>query len=1015
MVFAQATRTLWTPCSVSLARQKLAAATALSTAMVDEIPLHDSEDRTAASQVRELTEQELKQLEGRLRAALESYRKRSARFSMIEVVDVAGLWPAPFETLAPIASGVLIERLLQIAPSVACAVAAEVGFGFRGVGTMFWSRLETVLGVAIAPVRRHDIGRCFVDLANDYALCRPSESAFSLHFSIMAWPLSNALMPLDLAAPVGRLLARGPLAALPAKGRTADLEALRAWAAAVEGARLVDWLRIEDPAVRVITALMTDNQDEVLSPRSFERIQAGIKAQKEAFLAVRSARARMPAARLPSRSEQAPGWLTLTLGPGPASLFVTWPSLSSAALVVARASARAAGWRPKLWGAGPALHPDAALGPGPMRISLEAPPAAAEKPYVGIEAVFGSGGEVAEALSSRNVDWGLCLAFEPDPGRIVAEQRVEALEGATGLVWLAVAPDGPAPIGLMQLASVCGYRILEADLGSDRDRRALTEAGLLSDEPQLRTARHPVDAVSGLRRTVSAARPFLVYDGRQDAGQGEVRTLRPGTHKVSLAGGGTIDIVARHPAAVAIATTIDISLLERDTAFEALLAKRLQIRIESRQPVVDVRCRAMVEIDGICVAVGMEVVPELPVTFAAASKLLAPLYDDRVRLRLMAAGSGVLTLGVGTSASLSVELTQPIASVEWDGTEPTLVGELAAEGLASAGATSPHCFAPVTSVAPPARGATASGFMLPGGRAAHPLLVQTSGKFDLGDLTSQFGVDAGSRLMFDGGVGVAELARARVAWARARCDTLAAVGARTRVVTQFDSVLSLALCGREWQRRELAIPKPPSDPHQALWRTAMARGFVELPSGATSCDEAAFSAAFAKHVRLLDPDWPTPGVEPLEGAIDDALNAAFADVLAASHSRGELTSHDADDFDFGRPAEDWSAAAEHAVDSVCRADLAALLAPNDGAASLRRRSYETASVPELGEDLAAWTRAFALPRGRLTSETAVVALQLWLSPGACEDPDGAVVVAARDPFVARAVRYAALRVAPFLS
>jgi len=88
-----------------------------------------------------------------------------------------------------------------------------------------------------------------------------------------------------------------------------------------------------------------------------------------------------------------------------------------------------------------------------------------------------------------------------------------------------------------------------------------------------------------------------------------------------------------------------------------------------------------------------------------------------------------------------------------------------------------------------------------------------------------------------------------------------------------------------------------------------------------------------------------------------------------------------------------------------------MIAPSGGGRQLSHRSYAHLSIAELAEDMSAWTRAWALPRGRLTPETAAGALQLWLSPGACDDVDAAVHVLVADPFVSRATRYAALRLA----
>jgi hypothetical protein len=124
-------------------------------------------------------------------------------------------------------------------------------------------------------------------------LARPSQSAFSEHFSIIGWPIANALLPVDMVGSLTRLLARGPARALPARGRAANLESLRVWASAAEGARLTDWLRIEEPTTRVLTALLTENRSQSLPEASYRRIQTTIQAQPEAFFAARSAQARV--------------------------------------------------------------------------------------------------------------------------------------------------------------------------------------------------------------------------------------------------------------------------------------------------------------------------------------------------------------------------------------------------------------------------------------------------------------------------------------------------------------------------------------------------------------------------------------------------------------------------------------------------------------------------------------------------------------------------------------------------
>jgi hypothetical protein len=316
---------------------------------------------------------------------------------------------------------------------------------------------------------------------------------------------------------------------------------------------------------------------------------------------------------------------------------------------------------------------------------------------------------------------------------------------------------------------------------------------------------------------------------------------------------------------------------------------------------------------------------------------------------------------------------------------------------------------PTDAICAPGRGAKAYGLLLSDGRVADPLQILTSNAFNYDDFTAHFGGDVGSRRIFDQGRGVGDIARARVAWARARCATLSAVGAKGRIVRQFEDPLVIDLCGRSWSRAEQGNNDDPTDPHALLWKAAVKRGLVILPEGAGETEEKVFSRAFAHHARSFDPSWPVSGNIPVEGAMDDALNAAFSEAINILHDEGALLDIE-DDFDFGAPHEEWEAAAKDALNAIGRPGLVRLLVPTEGGRLLAQRSYADLSIAELAEDLAAWTKNYALPRGHLSAEVAAGALQLWLSPSACDGVDAAVRVLANDPFVSRATRYAALRV-----
>jgi hypothetical protein len=202
-----------------------------------------------------------------------------------------------------------------------------------------------------------------------------------------------------------------------------------------------------------------------------------------------------------------------------------------------------------------------------------------------------------------------------------------------------------------------------------------------------------------------------------------------------------------------------------------------------------------------------------------------------------------------------------------------------------------------------------------------------------------------------------------------------------------------------------------SDPHLALYEIALERGFATLPEGCSAHEQQQFAEAFRRHALLIDPDWPLASLVPTEGAMFDALGEACAETVQALRREGRCLELEGDDCVVWMPPEEWERAADDALRTIRRPPLVRLLAPSGGGRQLAERVYRDISVAELAEDLAAWTERCALPRGQLSPEAAAGALLLWLSPAACDDVDAVVHVLANDPFVGRATRYAALRLA----
>ncbi len=946
---------------------------------------------------------EIDHLERRLKASIVNLNKRKLQFpTIVEAIDEEGIWPGDFEEFTRwIPPKADLDSFLRRAPLVLCGAAAEIGFRYEGVGTVFWDRLSSALGMEISLHQRQQIADEFKSLAHRYKLAQPPQTAFSQHFSLIAWPISQALLPIDLLEPVMRMLSAAPVGALPATGRVANFTSLRAWASAAEGIRLTDWLRIEEPAERVLNALLYDNRGAPLSAIAYRRIADRIALSNVAPIGLRRAKVRVKATKVHNSGSQSFGRLTL-MTDGGLRLLVSWPALSMNQYEEGRLQARASGWRPQLWGAGPFLHPDNALGSGPFSLTMTQCPSAETPPYAHAGEIFGAGTDITITLAGRTVDWTALLMFDADDEAKSGEQRLSPFNGSSGKVFVGVKVGNASLSRLRKIGHSCGYDFYAGDLSHPEDVAVLSRAGAWTEKAITLVARHPVDAIGAPSGVVRPGRPFLVFDSATNHDFPPPQTIeKPGSYKT--AGLGQLRCQAQE---IPDPGLITLTFAERDYAFDALVERRLELRFESSLPLRDTPVKAVLSINGKLVAVGRSVLASLPATLDARSDLFLPLHEDRVRELLLGSGKGDLVLYVGTTPIASIALQRTAALVEWSDGRPHLLNLTAESTLVASDARHPHLFPEVDEVEPRPDAVTAFGLRLPDRGVIDPIRLIVPDRLRFSDLSSDFGGEL-SRRLFDDGLGCGDLARAKINWSRAVADGLLGLGVKERIVRQFDAPLLDRLCGRTWRMAEEQTQDEAVDPHHSLWRIILKERVAELPLGLSDIECELFLAGFRRHAMILDPDWPSNTDIPRDGVMDEALNRAFSEAYGALQERGLFLEVDTD-FDFGTESETWTRLAADAMRVTRRVRLAKLIAPPDGGRQLSRRSYNVGLV-DLAEDLAGWTKEFALPRGQMGSDLTANCLHLWLAPAACEDPVPALKVLASDPFVSRAVRYAALR------
>ena len=893
--------------------------------------------------------------------------------------------------IARLGLGEAIDRF----PLLLGSTAVEIGYVYEGVGTDFWPRFEAAVETTLNPAERRAVADAFRGLYGRLPLVDPVDSAFNDIFSIIAWPLAHALMPYELASGVSRLLSRAPVRALPRRGAPADFSGLRAWAAAAEGRRLTDWLKLEGPSGRVLAALLDENAAGRLTEPVFSRLHDAFRADWTSFTALDRGRER---AASPGRARaDAAGRLSLAFSGSRSILSVSWPPLPSGLEAAARAEARLKGWRPRLWGVAK-THAQNALSSGPIVLETDGGLPEVETPaYPDAAEVFGPGSDIASHLAARHVSWEQPLLFVAGDGDEAAERAATPLHARAGRIFLLAKKD-PRWTALRRIAELDGgLAVRELDLAQPEHRDILRQAGLWTEKGAAVLARHPVDAAQAERRQVSPGRPFACWTADTAAPPetvaGAVRIAPRSAGPVQTAMGAVQAVPARSAPRPPIVT---IACAEGEDAFEALVQRRLALTVSSPWTLQDLEAKALLFVGERLIAVSSAKLEQAPGPINAAHPLLATLMQEPVREALLEVGAGRLIVRLGRTDS-EIRLERSQGRLSWDAAGKPLgaVGE-----LVSASANRPASFGAALQPSPSAR-----ALRLEDGRLASPAWIEVDDRLDVSAVAPGFDGRPPVRRSREGGMGVAELAAARRAWAAGECRSLAALAVKSRAAAAFERPLVRALCGETWVAAE---GRAETSYWTALWSEAHAAGLTQPRIEPSRELWEAFQAAFIAPAEALQPAW-TGGADIDGAALDQALDLSFAEAVGKLEAEGRSQDVDLSLEDLGAPEEDWQAVAGRATDAVERPRLCGLLAPPSAVDGLRRRDYQRLELQEAAVLLADWCARRGSPRAKLDEEGAMDALLFWLAPATGGDPERTARRLAQDRFTARTTRYLALR------
>ena len=182
------------------------------------------------------------------------------------------------------------SEVIRQNPLPIVAASTEIGYRYRGTGTEFWPALETALNAEILIADREKITGLFIAASNIYGLAKPNESAWSRSYRHIAWPVRNAVAPMEIHLALAATLRTVLRSFNSSTESIALLPNLRAIAAGLWSRRLEDWLTDEDTATDLTNFLLSGEETRTwLTKDIIRRISSDLRSDPDANRALQDA------------------------------------------------------------------------------------------------------------------------------------------------------------------------------------------------------------------------------------------------------------------------------------------------------------------------------------------------------------------------------------------------------------------------------------------------------------------------------------------------------------------------------------------------------------------------------------------------------------------------------------------------------------------------------------------------------------------------------------------------------
>ena len=914
-------------------------------------------------------------------------------------------------------------------------LATETGYSYRGTGTDFWPILSSRLNTDFTHRDRQNLTALFETAHRTLGIKKPAPTAWNLAFRHIAWPIANAVAPVEihraLAGVLHRMFGRPPPAF-----EGAELAAALRRSAVADGAsqRLLQWLQDDQLATAMSRRLLDLPEDDFLTAEVVRRIWLDMSSDIVTRRALGRARAEYSQLQTGGRGFGRYGraHFALRVMDGAPILQIVPPVLGPADhdRLARQVQAR----QVRLWNAAQPINLQSLCEGRPTPLVLDRLPETGDI-FLSDNAIAGLDGSAATALRGLEPDLAEPLLFPAGPRAsaqtsvvrpgsarhwwLVARHRMGTTQGVTLIGRIGesdlfgVDVDEPAARSWLETQGIPVERgpILEPVLAPVLDRQ-LRGHDFPVGLPALFRVIGPADGTTAVSARIevdlNSDRPFVIVDDDT-----------PGDHGLRLRSAWPETMVGwrRIPTPSPLAAPISVVPDGGELTLDALLDGDLSMRLNSAPGLTTPPLILSVIADGAEIA-RARTETDGPTLFGGGSALLRELTRQLKTSERFARGELVAELeGVGRE---TWPLGRRMQAVRWerlkdvwtpllDGDPVRVVGTPAGSPRRHpaelTGTTGPALLLPVLE-----DGRTLNGDGLVVGPRSMNFSLSLADE-DIGDL--------GRSWDGPGDSGLCATSTAWVRWSSAETAHIILDLVRGRAVQLLERMMVRQLCGRGWLALEDEQINSWSSFWAALANVAIARGMAsgkdfpplaaEHHDALQGCLAACLQAA-APNLRSLSPS----DIEALAPKLDEAVNEGWLDHFLALERAGERFPLD-DECDAFNEGAAWASAVREADDRHQLVSLGRKLTPQRRGYALTTFSYEFAGVADLislleVEHVDLRTR----PPYWLADGDIRRGLMFWTDPRAFgQDNRGSETLQKllADRQTARSIRYAALRFA----